>query len=107
MPRLAVDPAALAGADAVLCQLEVPMRTVAAAAAGTPGGALFCLNTAPPAPVPAAVLDRAELVVANRAEFAAVAGAGPGRAGRGDGRRGRRGAAGRRPRDGAGPRRRR
>ncbi len=72
--RLAIDPAELAGADAVLCQLEVPMRTVAAAAAGTPRGALFCLNTAPPAPVPAEVLDRADLVVANRAEFAAVDG---------------------------------
>jgi len=72
--RLAIHPAELAGADAVLCQLEVPMRTVATAAAGTPRSALFCLNTAPPAPVPAEVLDRADLVVANRAEFAAVPG---------------------------------
>jgi ribokinase len=71
---LAIDPAELAGADAVLCQLEVPMRTVVAAAAATPRGALFCLNTAPPAAVPAQVLDRADLVVANRAEFAAVDG---------------------------------
>ena len=72
--RLAVDPGRLAGADAVLCQLEVPMGAVAAAAAATPRGALFCLNTAPPAAVPAEVLDRADLVVANRAEFAAVPG---------------------------------
>jgi ribokinase len=72
--RLAIDPAELAGADAVLCQLEVPIRTVAAAAAGTPRGALFCLTPAPPAPVPAEVLARADLVVANRAEFAAVDG---------------------------------
>jgi ribokinase len=72
--RLAIDPAELAGADAVLCQLEVPMRTVATAAATTPPGALFCLNAAPPAPVPDDVLDRADLVVANRAEFAALAG---------------------------------
>jgi ribokinase len=72
--RLTVDAAELAGADAVLCQLEVPMDTVAAAAAATPPGALFCLNTAPPAAVPAAVLQRADLVVANRAEFAAVDG---------------------------------
>jgi ribokinase len=72
--RLTVDPAELAGADAVLCQLEVPVATVAAAAAATPAGALFVLNTAPAAPVPAAVLDRADLVVANRAEFAAVPG---------------------------------
>ncbi len=72
--RLAVDGAELAGADAVLCQLEVPGQTVAAAAAATPPGALFCLNAAPPTAVPAAVLDRADLVVANRAEFAAVDG---------------------------------
>ncbi len=72
--RLAINPAELAGADAVLCQLEVPMRTVATAAAATPRGALFCLNAAPPAAVPAEVLDRADLVVANRAEFAVVDG---------------------------------
>ena len=72
--RLTIDPAELAGADAVLCQLEVPMPTVAAAARATPPGALFCLNAAPPAAVPAEVLDRADLVVANRAEFAAVGG---------------------------------
>jgi ribokinase len=72
--RLAVDGSELTGADAVLCQLEVPMGTVEAAAAATPAGALFCLNAAPPAPVPAAVLDRADLVVANRTEYAAVDG---------------------------------
>ena len=72
--RLAVTPADLAGADAVLCQLEVPVQTVAAAAAGAPAGALFCLNTAPPAAVPAAVLERADLIVANRTEYAAVPG---------------------------------
>lgn len=72
--RLMVAAADLAGADAVLCQLEVPMETVAAAATGTPAGALFCLNTAPAAPVPAAVLERADLVVANRAEYAEVPG---------------------------------
>lgn len=72
--RLTVDPDALAGADAVICQLEVPMDTVAAAAAATPAGALFCLNPSPAAPVPDVVLDRADLVVANRAELAAVPG---------------------------------
>jgi ribokinase len=72
--RLTVHAGELAGADAVLCQLEVPMDTVAAAAAAAPEGALFCLNPAPAAPVPAAVLDRADLVVANRAEFAEVSG---------------------------------
>ena len=58
----------------MLCQLEVPAETVAAAAAAAPAGALFCLNTAPPGPVPTAVLDRADLVVANRAEHAEVDG---------------------------------
>ncbi len=72
--RLTVAAADLAGADAVLCQLEVPAETVAAAAAAAPAGALFCLNTAPPGPVPTAVLDRADLVVANRAEHAEVDG---------------------------------
>jgi ribokinase len=72
--RLTVEGSALAAADAVLCQLEVPMDTVAAAAAATPDGVLFCLNAAPAAPVPDAVLDRADLVVANRAEYAAVRG---------------------------------
>lgn len=72
--RLTVDPGALAGADAVVCQLEVPMDTVVAAAAAAPAGALFCLNPSPAAPVPDAVLDRADLVVANRAELAAVPG---------------------------------
>jgi ribokinase len=72
--ELTVTAAELAGADAVLCQLEVPVGTVAAAAAATPPGALFCLNTAPAGPVPDAVLDRADLVVANRAEYAAVPG---------------------------------
>ena len=72
--RLTVDPDALAGADAVVCQLEVPMDTVVAAAAAAPADALFCLNPSPAAPVPDAVLDRADLVVANRAELAAVPG---------------------------------
>jgi ribokinase len=72
--RLTVDRSDLAGADAVLCQLEVPVEAVAAAAAGAPPGALFCLNPAPAGPVPAAVLNRADLVVANRAEHAEVDG---------------------------------
>ena len=72
--RLTVDPAELAGADAVLCQLEVPVGTVAAAAAATPAGALFGHNAPPAAPVPAAGLDGADRVVANPAESAEVPG---------------------------------
>jgi ribokinase len=68
--ELTVEPADLAGADAVLCQLEVPMPAVAAAARHCPTEALFCLNAAPAGAtrVPDEVLDRADLVVANWAE---------------------------------------
>ncbi len=71
---LEVEPADLAAADAVLCQLEVPMSAVAAAAQCSPAGALFCLNAAPAGAVRVLdeVLDRADLVVANRAERAAL-----------------------------------
>jgi ribokinase len=70
--RLEVEPGQLSGADAVLCQLEVPMAVVAVVARCCPADALFCLNAAPPAAVPEAVLDRADVVVANRAEHTAL-----------------------------------
>jgi ribokinase len=60
----------LIGADAVLTVLEVPEAAVVAAATHTAG--MFVLNAAPPRPVPAEVIARADLVVANRAEFDAV-----------------------------------
>jgi ribokinase len=68
--ELAVEPADLATADAVLCQLEVPVPAVVAAARCCPAEALFCLNAAPAGAgrVPDEVLDRADLVVANQAE---------------------------------------
>jgi len=47
----------------VLCQLEIPIETVAAAAERAEG--FFCLNAAPARAVPASVLERADLVVAN------------------------------------------
>jgi ribokinase len=53
-------------ADAVLCQLEVPVDAVAAAAEQTRG--MFCLNAAPARPVPESVLARADLIVANSLE---------------------------------------
>ena len=62
-------------ADGVLCQLEVPVETVAAAAAGGP---FFCLNVAPARPVPTELLARADLVVANRYELDALGGPPPG-----------------------------
>lgn len=64
------------GAEAVLCQLEIPAGAVAAAAARCEG--LFCLNPAPARPVAAAVLDRADLVVANRFELEALGRTPPG-----------------------------
>jgi ribokinase len=58
------------GADAVLCQLEIPVETVAAAAERTSG--LFCLNAAPARPVPAETLARCDLIVANSFELDAL-----------------------------------
>ncbi|MQA12918.1 MAG: ribokinase [Pseudonocardiaceae bacterium] len=62
----------VADADAVLAVLEVPEPAVRAAAEHA--GGLFVLNAAPARPVPEAVLRRADLVVVNRAEHAALAG---------------------------------
>ncbi len=57
-------------ADAVLCQLEVPIDAVAAAAEQAQG--MFCLNAAPARTVPEAVLARADLIVANSLEVEAL-----------------------------------
>ena len=56
--------------DAVLCQLEIPVETVAAAAEQASG--MFCLNAAPARTVPADVLERADLIVANSFELDAL-----------------------------------
>ncbi|MGH3695848.1 MAG: ribokinase [Pseudonocardiaceae bacterium] len=69
---LRVSPDDVVGADAVLTVLEVPDHAVTAAARHTTG--LFVLNAAPARPVPEEVLDRADLVVVNRAEYAALPG---------------------------------
>lgn len=61
------DDVVVGGAGAVLCQLEVPVATVARAAEEAQG--LFVLNAAPAVPVPAAVAERADLVVVNEREF--------------------------------------
>jgi ribokinase len=57
-------------ADAVLCQLEVPLDAVAAAAEQARG--MFCLNAAPARTVPEAVLARADVIVANSLEVEAL-----------------------------------
>jgi ribokinase len=55
-------------ADAVICQLELPLDTVARAASLATG--LFCVNLAPAADVDASIFDRADLVVVNEGEAA-------------------------------------
>ena len=55
--------------DAVLCQLEIPVEAVAAAA---DRASFFCLNAAPARAVPLDLLRRADLVVANRYELDAL-----------------------------------
>ena len=57
-------------AENVLCQLEIPLETVAAASRATTG--FFALNAAPAKPVPVEVLGRADLVVVNRYELGAL-----------------------------------
>jgi len=53
----------------VLCQLEIPVETVCAAA---DQASFFCLNAAPTRAVPADVLRRTDLVVVNRFELEAL-----------------------------------
>lgn len=58
----------LARQDALICQLEIPVETVARAVALAAG--FVCLNLAPAAPVPAETLARADLIVVNETEAA-------------------------------------
>jgi ribokinase len=69
---LHIDAGDVAGADVVLTVLEVPDHAVTATAQYATG--LFVLNAAPARPVPPEVLRRADLVVVNRAEYAALPG---------------------------------
>jgi len=55
-------------ADALICQLEVPIDTIARAAATFSG--LFAVNLAPAMHVDVAILQRADLVVVNESEAA-------------------------------------
>jgi ribokinase len=56
-------------ADAVLCQLEIPLETVADAARQA---RFFCLNAAPAQALPAELLADVDLLVVNRYELEAV-----------------------------------
>jgi ribokinase len=62
-------PPGLAEADAVLCQLEIPVETVAAAAREA---RFLCLNAAPAQPLSPALLDAVDLLVVNRYELEAI-----------------------------------
>ena len=53
---------------ALICQLELPLATVAKAVAQARG--FVCLNLAPAAPLPAETLARADLIVVNETEAA-------------------------------------
>jgi ribokinase len=68
----ALDPAGIdVGApDALVCQLEVRDEAIEAALRGT--DAFFCLNAAPARPVATAILERADLIVANSLELEAL-----------------------------------
>lgn len=55
-------------ADAMICQLEVPVETVCKAALEFDG--FLCINLAPALPVPPDLLNRADLIVVNQTEAA-------------------------------------
>lgn len=67
---LTADSLELGTDEAIMCQLEIPIETVQAAAASTTG--FFCLNAAPARAVPKEVLKRADLVVVNEVEHATL-----------------------------------
>ncbi|HEY3503062.1 MAG TPA: ribokinase [Actinocatenispora sp.] len=69
--RVPVDPA-VTDAPAVLCQLEIPLDTVLAAARASQG--FFALNAAPAVPLPDELRARCDLVIVNETEYAALDG---------------------------------
>ncbi|MHB8293396.1 MAG: PfkB family carbohydrate kinase [Acidimicrobiales bacterium] len=70
----------IARAGVVVCQLEVPVEAVEAAASASSAGTLFVLNAAPAAEVPPALLERVDVLVVNEVEAAALGAApAPGR----------------------------
>ncbi len=68
----ALDPAAIdvGEPDALVCQLEIRDEAIEAALRQT--DAFFCLNAAPARPVSTAILERADLIVANSLELEAL-----------------------------------
>jgi ribokinase len=69
------ETAAIAAADVLLCQQEIPMATVhAALRAGRAGGTRTILNAAPARDLPAGLLDEVDLLVVNEIEAQAITG---------------------------------
>ena len=67
----ASDVAGLPTCDVILCQLEVPVHAIEAAAdRATATGALLAINLAPAIEVPSTLLDRADLLIVNEIEAA-------------------------------------
>ncbi len=66
--HLTPDDIGIPATDALICQLEVPVDTVARAAAEYTG--FFAVNLAPAARIDVAVLQRADLVIVNETESA-------------------------------------
>ena len=71
-----VDVEPVRRAAVLLLQLEVPLGSVQAAASAA--GGLVVLTPAPPRPLPAALLDRVDVLVPNEHELVRLAGAPPG-----------------------------
>jgi ribokinase len=69
------DRLAIESADVLLCQLEIPLGTVAqAAAAAKTAGTTVILNAAPARALPPELLAAVDLLVVNQTEAAAIAG---------------------------------
>jgi ribokinase len=68
---LAADRIEVGEPDALVCQLEVADDAIEAAVRQAPD-AFFCLNAAPSRPVSAAILEGADLIVANSLELEAL-----------------------------------
>nr|WP_296069437.1 ribokinase [uncultured Actinoplanes sp.] len=67
--------AAIAAADALICQLEVPIETVAqAAAVARAAGVRVVVNAAPARPLPASLTRSTDLLVVNRGEAEVITG---------------------------------
>jgi len=70
-----VNPAELPLAKVLLCQLEIPIETIMAAARAHRG--VFILNPAPAQPLPAELLQRVDILTPNESEFQALTGIEP------------------------------